>query len=63
MWTIVATEKNQNRSEDRHSYCCMAADDPKPTVGVKNGELCLEMDTGKFYGFDADSEQWVEIGD
>ena len=40
---------------------CMESD-TKPTDGIANGSLCLEMDTGKWYGFDEDSSDWVEIG-
>lgn len=39
---------------------CLSTD-TKPTEGIANGSLCLEMDTGKFYGFDASANDWIEI--
>ena len=39
---------------------CLSTD-TKKTDGIANGSLCLEMDTGKFYGFDADTSTWIEI--
>lgn len=38
---------------------CLSTDS-KPTTGVGNGWLCLEMDTCKKYLFDADNETWRE---
>lgn len=35
--------------------------DSKPTTGVANGSLCLEMDTGKIYAFNETGSAWVEI--
>lgn len=34
--------------------------DTKPTDGVRNGSVFVEMDTGKEYLFDAENDQWVE---
>ena len=39
---------------------CMAADS-KPTTGLINGSLCIEMDTGKIYAFNEAGSAWVEI--
>lgn len=41
---------------------CLSTD-TKPTDGIANGSLCLEMDTGDFYGFDADAGDWNKIGE
>lgn len=38
---------------------CLAAD-TKPTEGVSNGDMILEMDTGKIYLFDEENSQWLE---
>lgn len=35
--------------------------DTKPTAGIANGSLCLEMDTGKVYAFDQAGSEWVEM--
>lgn len=36
--------------------------DTKPTSGVANGSMFVEMDTGKIYFFDGTGEDWVEFG-
>ena len=36
--------------------------DTKPTTGVANGSVFIEMDTSKVYMFNAASGEWVEIG-
>ena len=38
---------------------CLSTD-AKPTSGVSNGDMLLEMDTGKIYLFDAENSQWRE---
>ena len=37
------------------------ADDSKPTTGIANGSMCLEMDTGKIYAFNEAASSWVEL--
>lgn len=39
---------------------CLEADTPKPTDGVRNGDMLLEMDTGKIYLFDQENSEWLE---
>lgn len=39
---------------------CLSTD-AKPTTGIANGSLCLEMDTGKIYAFNEAGSTWVEI--
>lgn len=39
---------------------CLHAD-TKPTTGIANGSLCLEMDTGKIYAFNETASTWVEV--
>lgn len=36
--------------------------DSKPTEGVTNGSQFIELDSGKIFIFDKDSELWVEYG-
>ena len=43
-----------------HDVRCLSTD-TKPTEGINNGSILLEMDTGKMYMFDKDNEQWREI--
>ena len=40
---------------------CLSTD-TKPTDGIANGSLCLEMDTGKIYAFNEEASEWIEIG-
>lgn len=35
--------------------------DAKPTDGIANGSMFVEMDTGKIYLFDADGATWREF--
>jgi hypothetical protein len=35
--------------------------DQKPTENVDNGSIYIEIDTGKFYLFDLENEQWNEV--
>ena len=39
---------------------CLSAD-TKPTTGIANGSLCLEMDTGKIFAFNETASTWVEV--
>ena len=43
-------------------YVGLSTDTPKPTSGVPNGSVFIEMDTSKVYMFNAASGEWVEIG-
>ena len=39
---------------------CLSTDS-KPTTGIANGSLVLEMDTGKIYVFNEAGSAWVEL--
>ncbi len=39
---------------------CLSTD-TKPTTGIANGSLCLEMDTGKIFAFNETASAWVEL--
>lgn len=39
---------------------CLSTD-AKPTSGIANGSMMLEMDTGKIYAFNEAGSAWVEI--
>lgn len=39
---------------------CLSTD-TKPTTGLANGSLCLEMDTGDIYAFNETAHAWVEV--
>ena len=49
-----------NKDQSAKDYVCKSTDE-KPTDGIANGSMCLEMDTGKFYAFDAAGEVWIEL--
>lgn len=35
--------------------------DPKPTEGIENGSIFIEIDTGKFFMYDGENQLWKEI--
>ena len=39
---------------------CLSTDS-KPTTGIANGSMCLEMNTGKIYVFNEAGSAWVEL--
>lgn len=39
---------------------CLSGDS-KPTTGIANGSLCLEMDTGDIYAFNEAGQAWVKL--
>lgn len=57
------TNENYYKSDmDRalaDSFCLST--DTKPTAGIANGSLLLEMDTSKIYAFDEQNQTWLEI--
>ena len=47
----------------RNNVCdvfCLSTD-TKPTDGIGNGSVMIEMDTSKVYIFDEDNSQWLEL--
>ena len=61
MFSRIKMTPMTNGKEYIESVCLST--DTKPTDNIANGSLCLEMDTGDFYGFDEDSKDWAQIGD
>lgn len=51
----MVSKQRQNRV-----FYCLSTD-TKPT-GVGNGDVLIEMDTGKVYLYDADGAEWLEVG-
>lgn len=37
------------------------SDDTKPTDGIANGSIVLEMDTSTFYAFDEAGGEWLAL--
>lgn len=46
--------------KNRIEAVCLSTD-TKPTTGIANGSLVLEMDTGKIYAFNEAGSAWVEL--
>ena len=55
----TAADYGQNKI--RIEAACLSTD-TKPTDGIANGSLCLEIDTGKIYAYNEDGSAWVELG-
>ena len=59
---MITWTKNVYR-ENNVSYkegVCLSSDE-KPTEGIKNGSVLLEMDTGDVYFFNKESEEWISL--
>lgn len=57
------TNNKANQVDSGHVYIesvCLSTD-AKPTAGIANGSLVLEMDTGKIYAFNEAGAAWVEL--
>lgn len=39
---------------------CLSTDS-KPTTGIANGSICIEMNTGKIFMFNEAASAWVEL--
>lgn len=39
---------------------CLSTDS-KPTTGIANGSVCIEMNTGKIYMYNETGSTWVEL--
>ena len=59
MITVIEVKSIVNGKEVAELACLST--DTKPTE-YANGSLILEMDTGKFYAYNEDGTEWVEIG-
>lgn len=51
----------QNQAVQATTYFGLSTDQ-KPTTGVGNGSVFIEMNTSKIYFFDADGAAWIEWG-
>ena len=49
-----------NKNQSAKEYVCLH-DDEKPTDGIVNGSICIEMDTGDVYFFNAAGSAWVKF--
>lgn len=56
----VYREEGTVRGEQEKEYRGLSTD-TKPTEGIVNGSIFIEIDTGKIYMFDEENEQWTEL--
>lgn len=59
MWTINKSAAVGNGVVLVEAVCLST--DSKPTAGIANGSLCLEMDTSDIYAFDGANNTWRKI--
>ena len=59
MFTTIKSVSIGN-DKDLIEAACLSTD-TKPTDGIANGSLCLEMNTGKIYAFNESGSTWVEL--
>lgn len=60
MITIMETKKIVNNKQ-LVDIACLSTD-TKPTTGIMNGSMLIEVNTGKLYVFDESASAWTEIG-
>ena len=51
---------NINDGKDVVEMACLSTD-TKPTNGIANGSLLIEIDTGKIFMFNETGSAWVEL--
>lgn len=56
--TFISEGKTRN---DVCEVFCLSTD-TKPTEGIGNGSLLVEMDTSTLYAFDGENDTWMELG-
>ena len=61
MITIMETKKIINNKQ-LVDIACLSTD-TKPTTGIMNGSMLIEVNTGKLYVFDESASTWNEIGE
>lgn len=48
------------RNKQIKEIACLSTD-TKPTDGVANGSICIEMNTGKVFMFNEAGAEWLEV--
>ncbi len=54
------SNKQYDETTQMVEIACLSTDS-KPTAGIANGSLCLEMDTGDIYAFNEAGTAWVKL--
>lgn len=57
---MFSATKYANKDQSAKEYVCLSTD-TKPTDGIVNGSICIEMNTKKVYIFDETNAQWREL--
>lgn len=60
MFSVIKTEINGNKGFKTYQCACLSTDS-KPTDGMTNGSMCIEMNTGKIYCYNEAGTAWVEL--
>lgn len=50
----------ETRNKQIKEVACLSTD-TKPTEGVANGSICIEMDTGSIFMYDEAGAEWLEV--
>lgn len=50
----------ETRNKQIKEVACLSTD-TKPTEGVANGSILIEMNTGKIYMFNEAGAEWLEV--
>lgn len=50
----------ETRNKQIKEIACLSTD-TKPTEGVANGSILIEMNTGKIYMFNEAGAEWLEV--
>jgi len=61
MISIIKTNniRTENGVEKKEIELRGKSTDPKPTEGIENGTVFIEIDTETIYFFDADVKDWI----
>ena len=59
MLTVTNRERITG-TKDLIEAVCLSTD-TKPTTGIANGSVVIEMNTGKVFMYNEDSSTWVEL--
>lgn len=52
----------QELNDSSIQYLYMKSSDVKPTEGISNGSVIVEVDTGKHFRFDEENRVWYDFG-
>ncbi len=59
MFTFLKATQTDEDSALVEAVCLST--DSKPTSGITNGSICIEMNTGKIFMFNEAGSAWVEL--